>query len=63
MRKTLLSMLAPLSPDLGEGRLPTMVQCGEFSVRTSVEEEAWPDSVRPPLTRIVCKHKLSSELK
>ena len=38
--KTVLSMLIPLSPDLGEGRLPTVVQCGEPSVRTSVEEEA-----------------------
>ena len=53
MRKTLLSMLTPLRPDLGEGRLPTVVQCGEFSVRISVEEEACPDSVLPPLTRIV----------
>ena len=25
--KTLLSMLTPRSPDLGEGRLPTVVQC------------------------------------
>ena len=40
VRKTLLSMLSPLRPDLGEGRLPTVVQCGEFSLSSSVEEEA-----------------------
>ena len=38
--RTVLSMLVPARPDLGEGRLPTVVQPGEFSLSTSVEEEA-----------------------